>query len=143
VSDAPRKDGAIARGRPFAKGNPGKPPGTRAKVSVLAERMYGDETGEIVRAIIDAAIAGDPTAMKLCADRISPVLKSRPMVLDIGDVVDGESALAAIERVIAMVAAGNLAPDEGAATVGLIRQYFDAFEAAELEARIRKLEERS
>src|SRR2546430_7352306 len=69
------------RGRQFQKGqsgNPsGKPPGTRARVTVLGEKIMQDEADAIVQSVVQAAKNGDPTAMRLCVERLIPVRKGR------------------------------------------------------------------
>jgi hypothetical protein len=50
---------AIARGRPFAKGNPGRPKGVRHKSTLLCKKLMRDDAKEIVQAVIVAAKAGD------------------------------------------------------------------------------------
>ena len=56
-------------------GNPrGKPPGTRARVTVLAEKLIEDQRDDIMKAVIERAKGGDPTAMRLCVERLIPSL---------------------------------------------------------------------
>src|SRR5437660_8399807 len=82
----PEKSGKN-QGTRFQKGqsgNPrGKPPGTRARVTVLAEKLLEDDRDDIVRAVIAAAKGGDPTAMRLCVERLVPLRKGRPVVFDL------------------------------------------------------------
>jgi hypothetical protein len=73
------KSGQNQAGR-FQKGlsgNPnGKPKGARARVTQLAEKLLDDDRDAIVRAVIAAAKGGDPTAMRLCIERLVPLRKA-------------------------------------------------------------------
>src|ERR1700726_2371807 len=80
------KSGQNQTGR-FQKGMSGtpsgKPKGTRARVTQLAEKLLDDDRDAIVRAVIAAAKGGDPTAMRLCVERLVPLRKGRPVVFDL------------------------------------------------------------
>jgi len=66
----------VAHGRfaPGTRGGPGRPPGWGNKIARKAAKQLHDEAAEILKSIIVHAKAGDPTAMKLCIDRILPTL---------------------------------------------------------------------
>jgi hypothetical protein len=64
---APRHSGQWKKGQ---SGNPaGMPKGTRHRATMLAEKLMEDDAENIVRAVVNAAKAGDPTAMRLCVER--------------------------------------------------------------------------
>ena len=64
----------------FKKGQSGNPAGpakgTRHKITMLAEKLLEDDRDDIVRAVIAAAKGGDPTAMRLCIERLSPFARA-------------------------------------------------------------------
>ncbi|MEM1152189.1 MAG: DUF5681 domain-containing protein [Pseudomonadota bacterium] len=61
-------------------GNPaGKPKGTRHRATRAVEALMEGEADAITRKAIDAALAGDMTAIKLCLDRIAPPRKGAPV----------------------------------------------------------------
>jgi len=64
------------RGRPFAKGNGGRKPGSRNRASLLADALLEGEQDELIRKGIELAKAGDPVMLKFFLDRILP--KERP-----------------------------------------------------------------
>jgi hypothetical protein len=68
---------AKPRGKPFAKGNPGRPKGTRCKATMLAEKLLSSDIREVCEVVSQAAKSGDLDACKLILDRIFPVPKSR------------------------------------------------------------------
>jgi hypothetical protein len=63
------------RGRPFKpgqSGNPlGRPKGVRNRATVAAEALLEGEAEALTRKAIELALAGDPTALRLCLERIS------------------------------------------------------------------------
>jgi hypothetical protein len=78
---APRHSGQWKKGQ---SGNPaGMPKGTRHRATMLAEKFMEDDAEDIVRAVVNAAKAGDPTAMRLCIERLAPLRKGRPIEFDL------------------------------------------------------------
>ena len=128
----PKQRGGFQKGQ---SGNPaGLPKGTRYRVTILAEKLMEDDAEDIVRAVVNAAKAGDPTAMRLCIERFAPVRKGRPITFDLPDI---EAAVIAKS-----MAAGELTPDEAGTVATVIEAHRKAIEMAELEERIRRLEAR-
>src|SRR5260370_25638786 len=64
------------RGRPFPKGRSGNPAGrrfgSRNKATMAALELLADEAEALTRKAVEAALAGDPTAIRLCLQRILP-----------------------------------------------------------------------
>ena len=124
-------------------GNPsGKPKGARARVTQLAEKLLDDDRDAIVRAVIAAAKGGDPTAMRLCFERLIPVRKGRPVVFDLPAIETAADVANALGAIAGAMAAGELTPDEAGAVAGVIEAKRRAIETVEHEERLRKLEER-
>jgi hypothetical protein len=61
---------------PFVKGqsgNPaGRPRGARNRKTRIVEAMLDTEDKSMVRRVIGLALAGDPTALRLCMERLAP-----------------------------------------------------------------------
>jgi hypothetical protein len=53
----PRKNAEFTRGRPFAKGNGGRPKGSRNRTTVVAQALLAGEETEILRKAIEVAKA--------------------------------------------------------------------------------------
>src|ERR1700730_12427697 len=106
----------------FKKGQSGNPAGpakgTRHKITMLAEKLLEDDRDAIVRAVIAAAKGGDPSAMRLCFERLVPLRKGRPVVFDLPAI---ETAADVVKGAIAgAMAEGELTPDEANAVAGVI-----------------------
>src|SRR5215472_10464442 len=69
------------RGRPFEKGRSGhptgRPAGARNKKTLAAAILLEGEAEALTRRAVDLALAGDPTAMRLCIERILPPCRER------------------------------------------------------------------
>ncbi len=130
----------------FKKGQSGNPAGpakgTRHKITMLAEKLLEDDRDDIVRAVIAAAKGGDPTAMRLCIERLIPVRKGRPVMFDLPPVKTAADIVGAIGEVARAMAAGELTTDEASAAASVIEMHRRAIETTEIEVRVQKLEER-
>jgi hypothetical protein len=69
-------DARDAKGR-FAAGNPGRPVGTRHRITRAVEALLEGEAEALTRRAIDQALAGDVTALRLCLERLLPPMKSK------------------------------------------------------------------
>src|SRR6516225_7230100 len=68
-------------GRPFARGRSGNPsgrrPGSRNKATLAAAALLDGEFEALTRKAVELALAGDPTALRLCLERLLPPRRER------------------------------------------------------------------
>src|SRR5215217_9497488 len=76
------------RGRPFAKGNSGRPKGARHKSTILAEQLLASDVDGLVRSVVKAAKRGNMVAAKIVLDRLAPPRRSRPIQFDLPPIAD-------------------------------------------------------
>lgn len=138
----PRKPSANTRGKPFARGNPGKPKGARGRATMAAEALLDGEAEGLTRKAIELALAGDTVAMRLCLERLVPARKDRPIVFDLPAVVGASDHPKALAAVLVAVAAGELTPTEAEAFASILEHHRRAIETGELADRLAALEER-
>ena len=124
----------------WAKGQSGNPKGRPAgsgEVAKLRAAIAG-QVPAILESLTAAAIAGDVAASRLILERVLPPLKAaeqtQPLSLPDGTLTDQGRA------VLAAVAAGELAPGQGAALLASIGALARVAEVDELAARITALE---
>ena len=127
----------VAAWKPGQSGNPkGRPPGA-GEVAKLRAAIAG-QVPAILESLTAAAIAGDVAASRLILERVLPPLKAaeqtQPLSLPDGTLTDQGRA------VLAAVAAGELAPGQGAALLASIGALARVAEVDELAARITALE---
>ena len=136
----PRKNGRNSDGT-FAKGNPGKPKGTRHKATQASLALLEGEAEALTRKAVDTALAGDTTALRLCLERIAPVRKDLPVQFALPGMNSAEDAAKAAGAVLDAVSQGDLTPREGAHVMALVETYRRTLELSELEARVVTLEQ--
>lgn len=123
--------------KPGQSGNPaGKPPGSGELQKLRA--AISEHVPEIIDQLVTAARAGDIQAARLILERVLPPVKAieQPQAIDTppGTLTDQGRA------VLAAVAAGELAPGQGAQLLAAIGTLGKVVEVDELAARITALE---
>ena len=136
---ATKRKPPAAAWKPGQSGNPkGRPPGT-GEVAKMRAANTGNVPA-ILESLTTAALAGDVQAARLLLERalppIKPVEQSQPLSLPDGTLTEQGRA------VLASVAAGELAPGQGAALLGAIGTLARVSEVDELARRIEALEDR-
>jgi hypothetical protein len=143
MTDAVSRNNALkTRGRPFARGNPGRPKGARHRVTLLAEKLMQADVKAIVEAVVKAARNGDMTAARIVLDRVAPARRDSTVRFDLPKIESVEDIASAMGAVLAAVSCGEITPSEGQAIAALLGQQRKAFETAELADRLTEVEGR-
>lgn len=127
------------RWKPGESGNPkGRTPGTGEVAAIRA--AIADRVPELLAAMLTRALDGDVGAARLLLERAVAPLKAaeQPQALSLPDGTLTDQGRA----VLASVAAGELAPGQGAALLGAIGTLGKVAELDELAGRIKALEDR-
>jgi len=140
-----RNAGEAVLGRALLAGSLGQSEGYGAG---LSPPQNGDPTGiarqdgpEVARAALKLAKAGNVAALRLVMERLLPPSRRRTVSIDLPKIVTPADVPRALAAVTAAVGRGELPPDEGAALGSLIGATRQALELAEIDARLRRLEE--
>jgi len=139
----PRKNASLTRGRPFAKGNAGRPKGARNRTTLAVEALLDGEARKLTKKAVALALAGDTTALRLCLERLAPPRKDRPVIFDLPPIDGAKDHPAAIAAIIAAVAGGQLTPAEANGLADVLEAHRRAIETSEIVERIEALEARS
>ncbi|MBS7789083.1 hypothetical protein KTR66_03695 [Roseococcus sp. SDR] len=102
----------------------------------LAER----DAGEVLRQVLDRALAGDARAAELVLARTWPAPRTRRVTVPLPDLRAPGAHGEALARLAEEVARGHLAPDEAGAIAGLVERHAGAVQLADLAERIAALE---
>ena len=133
------------RGRPFQKGqsgNPdGRPKGSRNATTLALETLLDGQATALTQKAIDLALTGDIPALRLCLDRILPPRKDSPVAFDLPEMKTLNDAVPAMGALVKAVGQGDLTPTEAAELTKMVQAFAKIIETAELEERVRKLEE--
>jgi hypothetical protein len=123
-------------------GNPkGRPTGSRHKSTIAALTLLEGESEALTRKAIDSALGGDMVALRLCLDRILAPVKDRPISISLPQITDASDLPKITGALLAAVAAGEIGPSEAATLAKLVDVHRGALEIADIENRIKKLEE--
>ncbi len=124
----------------FATGNPGKPRGTRHRVTRAVEELLEGQSEQITQKAVEMALDGDSTALRLCLERLAPTRKDAPVNFELPPISTASEASKASQAVLKAVSDGEITPLEGATVMGLVEQYRRVLETTDLEKRIAALE---
>jgi hypothetical protein len=123
-------------------GNPaGRPKGARHKYLLAVEALLDGEAEGLTRKAIELALAGDTTALRLCLERILPPRRDRPVAVELPPIEGVQDLTKATAAILEVVAAGEMTPAEAGEVAKLIEGHRKAIEMADLEERVRRLEE--
>jgi hypothetical protein len=132
------------RGRPFQRGNKygrGRPPGSRNKIARLCQDTLDSHAETLTKKCVYLAFQGNPTAMRLCMERLMPARRHRALHFKLPALKTMVEVSAASELVVSGVARGQLTPAEGQAFSGMLEGRRRMIETEELDQRIRVLED--
>ncbi len=133
-----------ARGRPFVKGqsgNPaGRPAGARNRRTLAAAMLLDGEAESLTRKAVELALAGDPTAMRLCLERVLPPCRQRAVKFALPPIESAADIAAAMKAVAAALADGVITPGEGEAIARIVDTFVRAIETSDFERRLSAIE---
>jgi hypothetical protein len=118
----------------------GRPRGIRDRRAIIAEELLEAEADAIVRTALDIAKKGDPWALRLCLERISPRLRQRPLEFELPPMRTAADAALAIAAVTQGVADGTLTASEAADLARMVQAFAYGLTAADMENRVVALE---
>ena len=120
------------RGRPFVKGrsgNPrGRPVGARNKRTLAAAVLLEGESEALTRKAVELALAGDPTALRLCIERILPPCRERAVRFELPPIENAADVSAAMNAVTAALARGIITPGEAERIANVVETFARAID---------------
>jgi hypothetical protein len=130
------------RGRPFEKGNrpAGRRAGSRNKRTLAAAVLLEGEGETLTRRAVELALVGDPTAMRLCIERILPPCRERAVKFALPPVESAADISAAMQAVTSALAEGVITPGEAARIAGVVDTFVRAIETSDFERRLKIVE---
>jgi hypothetical protein len=128
------------RWKPGESGNPkGKPAGCGELQKLRA--AIGEHVPDIIKKLVTAAKEGDVQAARLLLDRVLPPLKAIEPAQAVA--MAGATLTQKGEAVLSAVAAGDLAPSQGAALLSAIATLGKVVEIDDLATRVAALEKKN
>ena len=143
---SPKPPGRL-RGRPFEKGRSGNPGGrrrgSRNRATVAAAALLAGESEALTRKAVEMALAGDPTAMRLCMERVLPPCRERTVKFSLPSIdgtLTGETCgpsthdvSLAMNAVTSALAQGEITPGEAERIAGVVDTFVRAIETTKKE----------
>jgi hypothetical protein len=129
------------RGRPFQPGNPGRPPGSKNKITQVLERLAEGQAEQLLQKVIEQALAGDVACQRMMLDRVYVPPKARPINVPLPAINNPEDALSAIASICKALGEGGLTSDEITALSLVIGRFIQLIELQNHEKRIAALEQ--
>ena len=134
----PRK----ARGRPFKSGNPGRPPGSKNKITQIVEQLAEGQAEDLVQKALELAQAGDVSCLRMMLDRLWPARKGQ-VNIDLPPIKTSHDLLGAMASVWTAIGDGRLTPDEASAVSLVVERSIQVIELQEVLKRIDALEQKA
>ncbi len=132
--------GRFQKGR---SGNPkGKPKGARNRTTIISQNILEGEAEALVRKVVQLALDGDLTCLRICIERLVPPKKETPVEIDLPEI----GGVADIPKLFAVLTAKlreGSTPSEARTVIDLAEGVRKSLEVAELEQRISALEEKA
>jgi hypothetical protein len=131
------------RGRPFEKGNSGRPRGARNKMTVALEQLLEGHAEAVVAKVIEMALEGDRMAIRLVFERLMGSRHERPLTdLDLPPIHSAADGAAVAAAILAAASSGKITPGEGMALMQMVDSAVRAFSVSELDRRVSELDQR-
>lgn len=131
-----------ARGRPFQRGNPGRPPGSRNKTTRLVERLAEGHAEQLMEKAVVMALDGNVACLRMVLDRVSPPRKDRPVEIDTPPIKTPGDVLVAIGSIWSAVGDGRLTPSEAGSIAEVLERLTHVIELQDVVKRIEALEKK-
>jgi hypothetical protein len=135
------------RGRPFEKGRSGNPAGRRTgsqnKATSAAAALLEGQSEALTRKAVELALVGDPTAMRLCLERILAPCRERTVNFELPAIESAADIAAAMKAVTSALAGGAITPGEAGTIAAVVDTFVRAIETSDFDRRLQVLEDRS
>ena len=129
----------------FAPGNSGRPRGSTNKGGKKLMRVLVRNSERIGHKIVQLALAGDSTALKIAADKLLPTAQApKPatfLKIDLPPINNVNDVPVAMACVSAALAEGKLELAAAEALVGILKGYADITHASDINDRLLALEQ--
>ena len=141
---SPKPPGRV-RGRPFERGRSGNPAGRRTgscnKTTEAAATLLAGESEALTRKAVELALGGDPTAMRLCIERVLPACRERAVRFALPPIESAADIAAAMKAVTSALADGSIPPGEAATIAAVVDTFVRAIETSDFDRRLKLCED--
>ena len=127
---------------PGQSGNPaGRPRGARNKKTIALEALVDGEAEAVMQKMITLAKMGDDIAMRLCAERMMPPRRERPVPLPLPRIESDADARRATTDIMEAMCEGEITPKEAGQLLRAVAGAAFIMQSGELAARLNWIEQ--
>jgi len=128
------------RGRPFKQGNPGRPPGSKNKLTRLLEELFENEGETLARKHIELAKGGNVRCLEYLLDRLVPKRPGRTLDVQLPPINGVHDIVPAMADITNALNNGNITDEEASHLAGFLKSYAQVIKTNDLAARVEKVE---
>ena len=146
VADDSMEEQRKQRGRPFEKGrsgNPaGRPRGSRNRATREIQQLLDGESEALTRKVVELALEGNTSALKLCLDRLLAPRRDRTVPLELPPIEGAVGLAGTMAAIVAATGNGEISSAEAGRWARLVDIFLKALEMHDFEQRVEALEKR-
>jgi hypothetical protein len=140
-SQSPSVEGARnVRGRPFKPGNPGRPPGSKNKTTLMLEGLIDGEADKLGKKMVELANKGNVRCLEYCLDHLLPKRSGRSVEVQLPKINGAQDIATAMGVVANGISNGSLTLEEASNQVQLLDSYRSALIANDFDVRLQRAE---
>jgi len=94
----------------------------------------------LTRKAVELALAGEPTAMRLCLERILPPCRERAVKFALPPIESAADIARAMKAVTSALAGGTITPGEAERIAAVVDTFVRAIDASDFDRRLQELE---
>jgi hypothetical protein len=128
------------RGRPFQKGNSGRPPGSKNKITRLLEQLVEGKGQKLAQKMLQVALEGNPRCLEYFMDRLMPPRRGRVLEQPLPKISGVNDIGPAMAAITSQLNNGELTTEEASDIIGLLERYARVISASGLAERVEKVE---
>jgi hypothetical protein len=126
------------RGRPFKPGNPGRPVGSKNKITHLLEKLVEGEGQKIAQKMLEVAMDGNPRCLEFFMDR--PPRRGRVLEQQLPKISGVNDIAPAMAAITTQLNNGELATEEASELIDFMERFARVILATGLVERVEKIE---
>jgi hypothetical protein len=124
-------------GRPFPRGNAGRPPGHKTTKS---ESLLADNAEELTRRAIELGLGGYQGALRFCLGQVHRPMKDRSVKITLPPIHSPSDLPNATASILSDVANGRLTPREGLDIMKIVEGHIKSLQVREIARRLERIE---
>ena len=133
----------MSHGKPFEPGNSfgkGRPKGSRNRSTAAALALLHEHSEALIKKCIAEALKGNMIAMRLCIERILPVLQESAIKFKVGPTDTCAEVGQVQDSILKEISKGRIVPRQGAVVVNILEGKRRTIENQTIEERVSALE---